>query len=69
MELNAISTLKRLGPRLGVSVDDFVVGETLTIGGWPALTERVIYFRRAKLASGRIVAWKEPRIVSRVDER
>ncbi len=56
--MNAHNTIRRLGKKLGWSVDEFVVGETLTAGGWPGRDGNALYFRRATLASGKKIIWE-----------
>jgi len=62
VEMNARNTIQRLGRKLGWSTDDFVVGEEITVGGWPSRHNDSIYFRRATLASGKEIIWE-----SRID--
>ncbi len=56
--MNAHNTIRRLGKKLGWSVDEFVVGEVLTAGGWPGRNGNALYFRRATLASGKEIIWE-----------
>jgi hypothetical protein len=58
VEMNALNTIRRLGRKMGFTTDDFVVGEEITIGGWLGRHGRAIYFRRAKLASGKEIIWQ-----------
>ena len=58
VEMNALNTIRRLGKRLGWSTDDFVVGEDITVGGWPSRHNNSVYFRRATLASGKEIIWE-----------
>lgn len=58
VEMNAINTIRRLGRKMGFSTEDFVVGETITVGGWLGRHDRSIYFRRATLASGKTIVWQ-----------
>jgi len=58
VEMNALNTIRRLGKRLGWSIDDFVVGEEITVGGWQGRHDKSVYFRRATLASGREIVWE-----------
>jgi len=58
VEMNALNTIRRLGKRLGWSIDDFVVGEEITVGGWPGRRNNSVYFRRATLASGKEIIWE-----------
>ena len=62
VEMNARNTIDRLGRKLGWSTDDFVVGEEITVGGWPSRHNSSVYFRRATLASGKEIIWE-----SRID--
>jgi hypothetical protein len=62
VEMNARNTIERLGRKLGWSTDDFVVGEEITVGGWPSRHNSSVYFRRATLASGKEIIWE-----SRID--
>jgi len=62
VEMNARNTIQRLGRKLGWSTDDFVVGEEITVGGWPSRHNDSVYFRRATLASGKEIIWE-----SRID--
>lgn len=58
VEMNALNTIRRLGKRLGWSTDSFVVGETITVGGWRGRHNYSVYFRRATLASGKEIIWE-----------
>lgn len=58
IEMNAINTIRRLGKKMGFTTDDFVVGETITVGGWLGRHHRAIYFRTAKLQSGQEIIWQ-----------
>jgi len=58
IEMNAINTIRRLGKKMHFTTDDFVIGETITVGGWLGRHERAIYFRTAKLASGQEIIWQ-----------
>jgi len=58
IEMNAINTIRRLGKKMGFTTDDFVVGETITVGGWPGRHHRAIYFRTATLQSGQEIIWQ-----------
>lgn len=64
VEMNARNTIQRLGRKLGWSTDDFVVGEEITVGGWPSRHNDSVYFRRATLASGKEITWE-----SRIDPK
>lgn len=33
IEMNAINTIRRLGKKMGFTKDDFIIGETITVGG------------------------------------
>ncbi len=56
--MNAQNTIRRMGKKLGWSIDEFVVGETMTASGWPGREGNSLYFRRATLASGKEVIWE-----------
>ncbi len=58
IEMNAVNTIRRLGKKLGFSTDDFVIGDTVTISGWLGRHHRAIYFRTAKLGSGKEIIWE-----------
>ena len=58
IEMNAINTIRRLGKKMGFTTDDFVVGQTITVGGWLGRHHRAIYFRTAKLQSGQEIIWQ-----------
>jgi hypothetical protein len=58
IEMNAINTIRRLGKKMGFTTDDFVVGQTITVGGWLGRHHRAIYFRTAKLESGQEIIWQ-----------
>ena len=58
VEMNALNTIRRLGRKLGWSTDDFVIGETITVGGWQSRHENSVYFRRATLQSGKEIIWE-----------
>jgi hypothetical protein len=58
IEMNAINTIRRLGKKMGFTTDDFVIGEQITVGGWLGRHHRAIYFRTAKLASGKEIVWQ-----------
>ena len=62
VEMNARNTIQRLGRKLGWSTDEFVVGDEITVGGWPSRHNNRVYFRRATLASGKEIIWE-----SRID--
>ena len=58
VEMNALDTIRHLGTRMGFSTDDFVIGDTITVGGWLGHDKRSIYFRNATLASGKKIIWQ-----------
>ena len=58
IEMNAINTIRRLVKKMGFTTDDFIIGETITVGGWLGRHHRAIYFRAAKLASGQEIIWQ-----------
>lgn len=58
IEMNAKNTINRLSKRMGFELDDFVVGEEITVQGWPGRHDRSIYFRSCKLASGKEIVWQ-----------
>jgi hypothetical protein len=58
VEMNALNTIRRLGRKLGWSTDDFVTGETITVGGWQSRQNNSVYFRRATLQSGKEIVWE-----------
>jgi hypothetical protein len=58
VEMNAHNTIRRLGKKLGWSTDEFVVGETIKVGGWPSRHNNSVYFRRATLQSGKEIIWE-----------
>lgn len=58
VEMNAKNTINRIGKRMGFEFDDFVVGEQITVQGWPGRHERAVYFRRCTLASGKEIVWQ-----------
>lgn len=58
VEMNAKNTIRRIGQRMGFQFDDFVVGETITVQGWPGRSDRSIYFRSCILQSGKEIVWQ-----------
>ncbi len=58
VEWNAVNTIRRLSGKLGFSLDDFVIGETMTIEGWMGRHEKSIYLRGVTFSDGRQVEWK-----------
>jgi len=58
IEMNAIETIRRLGKKMGFTADDFVIGETITVRGWPGRHHQAVYFRTATLASGQEIIWQ-----------
>lgn len=58
IEMNAKNTINRIGKTMGFTFDDFVVGETITVQGWPGRNDRSIYFRSCILASGQKIVWQ-----------
>lgn len=58
IEMNAKNTINRLGKKMGFVFDDFVVGETITVQGWPSRHNRSIYFRSCILESGQEIVWQ-----------
>jgi len=58
IEMNAKNTINRIGKTMGFTFDDFVVGETITVQGWPGRNDRSIYFRSCILASGQEIVWQ-----------
>jgi hypothetical protein len=58
VEMNAINTIQRLSRQLDLNVEEFIVGEPLTVVGWPGRNSNAVYFRKAILASGKEVIWE-----------
>ncbi len=58
VEWNAVNTIRRLSGKLGFSLDDFVLGETITVQGWIGRHDKSIYLRSVIFEDGRHVEWK-----------
>jgi len=58
IEMNAKNTINRLGKKMDFRFDDFVIGEIITVQGWPGRHDRSIYFRSCILASGKEIIWQ-----------
>jgi hypothetical protein len=58
VEMNAVNTIRRLAAQLNLDMNEFVVGDPLTVSGWPGRNANAVYFRRATLASGKEVIWE-----------
>ena len=58
IEMDAINTIRRMGKKTGFTTDDFVVGETITVGDWLGGHHQAIDFRTAKLQSGQAIIWQ-----------
>lgn len=58
VEMNAINTIQRLSRQLDMKVEEFVVGETLTVIGWPGRNQNAVYFRKAILQNGKEIIWE-----------
>lgn len=58
IEMNAKNTINRIGKTMGFTFDSFVVGEMITVQGWPSRHNRSIYFRSCILESGQEIVWQ-----------
>lgn len=58
VEMNALETIRHLGARMGFSMTEFVVGDSITVSGWLGHDKRSIYFRNATLTSGKQIIWQ-----------
>ena len=58
VEWNAVNTIRRLSGKLGFSLDDFVIGETITVQGWIGRHDKSIYLRSVTFEDGRRVEWR-----------
>jgi hypothetical protein len=58
VEWNAINTIRRLLSKLEFSIDDFEIGEEITVTGWLGRNDKSVYFREVTFSDGRHFVWK-----------
>ena len=58
VEMNALNTIQRMSRQLNMNIEEFIVGEQLTVIGWRGRNMNAVYFRKAILASGKEVVWE-----------
>ena len=58
IEWNAVNTIRRLSKKLGFSLDDFVIGDTITVRGWRGRHNNSVYLREATFGNGQSFEWK-----------
>lgn len=58
VEWNAINTIRRLLSKLEFSIDDFEIGEEITVIGWLGRNDKSVYFREVTFSDGRHFVWQ-----------
>ena len=58
VEWNAINTIRRLLKKLEFSIDDFEIGEEITVTGWLGRNDKSVYFREVTFSDGRHFVWQ-----------
>ena len=51
-------TIRRLLSKLEFSIDDFEIGEEISVMGWLGRNDKSIYFREVTFSDGRNFVWQ-----------
>ena len=57
VEWNGINTIRRMAPKLGFSIEDFVVGETISVTGWLGRHDKTVFLQEVSFADGDHFKW------------